>query len=166
VRAARSSREAEDAMKKRAIEIWVRRAEGRASECIELTLKGGDGYAEVWARADSVLQRWSRTAPDSGGYDKCDFRILYEDGETYEGRYDLQRHESVSIATHMLSFLECYSGRKKPGHMKEADYRRLLAYHEKEGHLASYGRFLDEYEVGPTLERRNAQELWAEAMGA
>jgi hypothetical protein len=28
------------------------------------------------------------TVSHNEGYDKCDFKIEFEDGETYEGRYD------------------------------------------------------------------------------
>jgi hypothetical protein len=152
-------------MKVRATKIVVTRAEGRVHECVTETLEGGN----VWEKANATLGRWSRTAPGApgkpgGGYDKCDFTVTYEDGEEYEGRYDLRGDEWPSLENHMAAFLGCYSGRMKPAHMKQADYERFLKYHELEGHCAQYAKFMDTYEVGP--QPQNAQERFLEELGA
>lgn len=155
-------------MKKRAREIWLRRAEGRFSECVETVVRG----PHVWASANAVLRKWSHTAPgEGGGYHKCDFRILWEgvDGdledETYEGRFDLTKHPET-LERHILDFCECYSGRRKPTHMKSSDYERFLVPYMADGTCAAYGRVLDEYEIGDAPEpKKSAQEAWIEAMG-
>lgn len=67
-------------------EIILTRAEGLAEEC--------DRPVRVsrWEDAAHELARMARSAPKpGGGYDKTDFLVVWEDGETYEGRYDLQR---------------------------------------------------------------------------
>lgn len=165
-------------MKKKAIEIELHRAEGRHEECIKVrctaekaTTTGYDGkeaerpyYTGTWAtdpwtRANAVLASWSHTAPKTGGYDKCDFKVTYEDGETYEGRYDLthmDRDGYPSIEKHMTSFIGCYSGRRKPAHLKDADYRRFLAFYEKDGTCESYAKFEDAYEIGLAREEKAA----------
>ncbi len=84
--------------KVRAVSIWLNRAEGPRAECGEVTSEGPD----VWAWADAQLATWSRTAPDRGfGYDKCDFKVTYADGSTYDGRYDIERGVRPDLAAHM-----------------------------------------------------------------
>lgn len=152
---------------KKAIKIWINRAEGRTDECfaVEVTNEGvtkdgkpywlsnffGQAREDIWTRANSVLAGWSHTAPKSGGYDKCDFKVTYEDGETYEGRYDLthmSRDGYPHLDRHMLDFLGCISGRKKPGHISDENYTRLLKGYEERGLVKSAGEFLDTYEIG------------------
>ena len=60
----------------KAIKIWLHRAEGKEDFA---TVEGED----VWFEAQNVLRRWGRTAPKpGGGYDKTDFKVTFEDGET------------------------------------------------------------------------------------
>ena len=104
--------------------VWIARAEGRPSECIARTYEGPGSLKQ----ADTELRSWARTAPEGGGYDKCDFRVTWEDGETYEGRYDLVRDDTVkaSIGAQMVSFLRFYAGTQCPGHLTEVEYRAFL----------------------------------------
>lgn len=155
---------------KKAIKIEIERAEGRTEECIKVECtareatttgyhgrRGIRGYpvgtwaTDVWTRANAILASWSHTAPRSGGYDKCDFKVTYEDGEEYEGRYDLT-HMSVdgypSLERHMGSFLGCISGRRKPAHMKTVDYERYLVPYRANGTSENAAKFMDEYEMG------------------
>lgn len=85
--------------------------------------------------ANSFLTELAQTAPGPrGGYDKTAFRVTWQDGETYEGRYDLHhalcRQENpngqIDLGDHMRSFLEFYSGDRKPAHMRQADYEDCL----------------------------------------
>jgi hypothetical protein len=101
--------------------VFLRRAEGRRDECIELTLTSIEA-------SNAILARWSHTAPKSG-YDKCDFVVTWENGETYEGRYDLQ-HMSVggypSIDRQMQHFMRFVIGERKPARYSQEDYERCL----------------------------------------
>ncbi len=101
-------------------EIVLERAEGPTAECVEVKVAS-------WHDAGWQLARWARTAPEPrGGYDKVDFRVTWADGETYEGRYDLQRDgesgEAVrgfDLALHIRQFLafQAHQGRGGcPGH--------------------------------------------------
>jgi hypothetical protein len=70
--------------------IRIQRAEGRI---------GLDSFDPVtvttWAEANAILRSWARTAPGPGqGYHKCDFTVTWADGETYNGRYDLEGRET------------------------------------------------------------------------
>lgn len=79
--------------------IIIERAEGLAAEC------GQPMIRKTFAEAALLLRQMARTAPDAGGYDKCDFYVIWNDSETYRGRYDLQRDSDGDIRAQMLSFL-------------------------------------------------------------
>lgn len=133
---------------KKAVSIKLHRAEGMIHEIETVELKG-DG---CWKAAWSILFRWSGTAPRNGGYDKCDFTVTYEDGETYNGRYDLVHFlkEGPNLERHIRDHVECYSGRKVPVHYageKRADWDRYFASVDEET-KKSAADFLDNYEIG------------------
>lgn len=98
--------------------IELYRAEGPTKEC------GPAGPFNTWEEADRRLAIWATTAPENGGYDKVDFTITFADGETYKGRYDLQRHgedgeRGFSIAKHVKSHVAFLAHKPKcPGFFK------------------------------------------------
>lgn len=154
-------------MKKRATTIELERCEGRITECTTTTVTG----PEVWEKANAVLSRWSRTAPKGGGYNKCAFVVTYEDGETYSGRYDLVHfsEERANLERHMREFCETYSGRRKPAHMKVADYERFIGFYHDRGTCEEYARFLDGYDIGGESvapSEKPAMESYLEFLGA
>jgi hypothetical protein len=87
--------------------------------------------------------RWSETAPDAGGYNKCDFVITWPQGGTYEGRYDLKHHTCVAPSRrgHVQDVAECYSGQKRPAHMTQAQYEDWIKKHMGE-ESAAYAEVL------------------------
>ena len=117
-------------MKKQPVSIWLSRAEGWHDECSSITLSNSP---ELWQRANLVLMAWSYTAPRDGSYHKCDFKVTYEDGETYEGRFDLV-HFSIELpnfSKHVCEFVEFHAGRcpenQLPEHMQNGVYAEWLA---------------------------------------
>lgn len=126
---------------KRATSIFLERAEGLASECYAVTVT-------TWDAATAILQRWARTAPERG-YDKCDFRVTYEDGETYSGRFDLQRRHSTGLELlerHMRDHLQFCSGAWCPAHMGREEYEQFL---ERRPDVRESARqFLESYQIG------------------
>ncbi len=84
------------------VKITVTRAEGPTHLC------GIVRTVCTFPEADTILFWNSRTAPESGGYDKHDFKIEFEDGAIYEGRYDLKHtsKDSCSLNTHIRGHLE------------------------------------------------------------
>lgn len=131
-----------NAAKVKVKEVWIRRAEGLPEECVALTLQS-------IAEADAVLRRWALTAPADGCYDKCDFTIAFEDGDTYSGRYDLKRHDAGHadlIGRHVRQFVEFYAGLWKPPHWSEEDYEREIRRDVER--CLKYKEFLDKYEIG------------------
>ncbi|MCL0084231.1 DUF192 domain-containing protein, partial [Dehalococcoidia bacterium] len=105
----------------RARSITLRRLEGdrQRDDFSSHTLTPLDDKS-VWERANSLLRKWSETAPRRGkGYHKVSFIVTYEDGETYQGRFDL-RHNTVEypdLAEHIYRSVAFYAGRYRPPHM-------------------------------------------------
>lgn len=127
----------------KATKITILWSEASNNENIEFT---GDN---VFGQANAYLKRLARTLPEKHlGYYKTKFRIEYEDGVVYEGRYDLKRHDVIygNIGRHVRQFCEFYSGRRKPDHMTEQEYRGLLGMHNKQ-FIEQCGQFLDTYEI-------------------
>jgi hypothetical protein len=119
-------------------EIRLERAEGPSP------LPGPRTVAS-FEEADAVLREWARTAPEGGGYDKCDFRITYADGDTYEGRYDLTRGmDEGTLARHVQCHVLFYAGLWMPPHLTEARYRNVVARAE----VANYRVFAERYDLG------------------
>lgn len=130
----------------KAVSITIERAEGRKDECVTVKVSG----PEVWSAANAVLWRWSHTAPKGGAYNKCDFTVEYEDGEKYEGRYDLHHfeYEAPDLAKHMRRHCGVYAGRLIPGWVKEEDVEQFKAHIREVGKQEQYCGFLDRYEIG------------------
>lgn len=128
---------------KKAISIRLERAEGRVHECESVTFSS----PSVWEDAGRRLFSWSMTAPREGGYHKCDFCVTYEDGETYEGRYDLVHHtvERPSLERNHVDFS---AGEWTPPHMtkeRHDAYLRDVVGAEK---VDAYRKFRAEYQIG------------------
>ena len=139
-----------DRRKVAAVKITLDRAEGLVSECgIEIA----EG-PKVWDAADEILFRWSKTAPKTGGYDKCDFKVEYADGETYEGRYDLKHHsiETPDLGNHIYQFVGCGANLIQPLWTKERGNERhwpeMMKRHEENGEAEAYRNFWNTYEIG------------------
>lgn len=70
--------------------IILERHEGPTSQCDKpITVKN-------FKDADSILYKWSSSAPKTGGYDKIGYTIVWRDGTVYKGRYDL-KHYSIEF---------------------------------------------------------------------
>jgi hypothetical protein len=121
--------------------VFLERAEGPTAECIAVTVP-------TLTEATATLRRWSWSAPKpGGGYDKCDFRVTFADGETYEGRYDLQRDLAGEgpLSKHIRDFMLFCAGQRRPSHMTEDVYRGFV--HVQFGDPAPYLEFLARYDL-------------------
>lgn len=98
-------------------------------------------------QASLILATWARTAPATGGYDKCDFWVTWEDGETYQGRVDLERKHSTGydLRRHMLDFLRFYTGERRPYHLTPDQYKRALAYADPPGKPEEIKAYIAKY---------------------
>lgn len=137
---------AEDAAGPGALSITITRVEGLASECWQPVTVGS------FSEADALLMTWSATAPATGGYDKCHFSIVWPDGGTYTGRYDLKHHscEPASLSAHMIDLAEYHTGRFCPLHLSASAYKMRMnetsdetrsAYAEVLATMASLGAY-------------------------
>jgi len=107
-------------------EITITRADGPAALCNK------PKYFDSFESVSSWLMRESGSFPKTGGYDKHDFKIVFVDGETYEGRLDCKHHEcpdnDLNLLQHVLTFCKFYAGKMDvlPDHLTKEDYRRLM----------------------------------------
>jgi hypothetical protein len=110
--------------KTKGLEITIRRTEGPSALCKSFTCNS-------FEEANKFLSDMSFTAPTTGGYDKCDFKVVFgnESDDDYSGRYDL-KHYSVEIpdlAKRINDNLNFHTGRLKPDHMEEEQYQHFLS---------------------------------------
>jgi len=125
--------------------VWVRRAEGPTKDL-------GQHTVDSLEAADAHLKRWARTAPKDGSIDKVDFRISWEDGQTYDGRYELRYDDARKaglIGPHVQDELIFHAGLRRPSHLSREDYEAYLVRSEMEGGpaQADYLDFLRKYEL-------------------
>lgn len=109
-----------------AIRIHLRRAEGPTEEINQYgdrTVRG----ARAWEYAQSILQEWSRSAPEHGGCHKCDIVVTFKDGDEYAAQYDLKRTGSLSVGEHIQRSMSFYAGTRCPAHMTPQQYISYLA---------------------------------------
>jgi hypothetical protein len=105
--------------------------------------------ANVWTDTQRYLSNLAAVIPDDLlGYYKTDFVIEWQDGTSYAGRLDLKpaNHSAADhyLRPHILRFAQVYSGRQKPSHLTDEQYRYLLGTLSSED-LAYYGNLLDRY---------------------
>jgi hypothetical protein len=136
--------------------IEIERAEGPSVGCRVPVDKRYE--LKTWAEANNVLKRISADMRDDpiskkypGTYDKTDFKVTFEDGETYEGRADVTAGgEDTDLAAHIREFAKFHAGLFRPAHMSEADYARLVAEYEKDGTAKGFRDFLETYDLEET----------------
>ena len=122
--------------------IEITRAEGLSRLC------GKTKVLASWDEARSFLFSQSDTFPEGGGYDKHDFKVTFEDGETYEGRLDC-KHSSCSnpdldVFQHILDYCIWYAGREKDPHCGVARYQEMMSQTTAE-EIVEYSDFIDKY---------------------
>jgi hypothetical protein len=125
--------------------ITLVRAEGLINECNKPKV------ARSWAEANAILFNWSRTAPEHGGYDKCDFTVIFEDGQEYKGRYDLvhYRREHPSLARHVKDFVRYLAGDLPHWCVTEEDKTRVRKHQASLGDdtRVEAAKWLETYET-------------------
>lgn len=121
--------------------VEIERAEGLASECIKVTVP-------TLAEATRTLFQWSHTAPETGGYDKCDFKVTFEDGETYDGRFDMKRHlkDEGSLEEHIQRFVKMQAHVWRPAWMDDKRWTQFTTRTAE--HKADALAFIEKYDLG------------------
>jgi len=102
----------------------------------------------TWEEANSFL--FQRSFQD-GYYLKHFFTVEYQNGRKYLGRIDVFSRKSgkielVDLGTHIKKNNMIFSGRQRPHHMQEEDYKGFLAGIKREDKEAS-ANLLDHYEI-------------------
>lgn len=107
----------------RPVRIEITRVEGLAREC------GRIQTCHSWHDAQITLRMNSRSAPTNGSYDKHDFKVVFEDGLEYEGRYDLKhwRVERPDLARHVRGFVRALAQNEKVQKTLELSSERIEA---------------------------------------
>ena len=132
------------------VEIILERAEGPIHECGNKVVCGN------WAHAQTELRLMSFTAPEPGhGYDKVDFKVVWDDCETYEGRYDLQNtglnDSGERLQEQVRNMLLFWSNQRQPEWTKEKDNEKhwtdMQERHIEEGYKEYAEKFLETHEV-------------------
>ncbi|WNC17939.1 hypothetical protein [Brevibacillus brevis] len=120
-------------------QITFARVEGRHIDLFKKTFS-------TWNDVETAINNAARTAPDTGGYDKCDFWIEWEDGNTYKGRFDMQRQHCFDrqpLADHVNVYLRFLAGEQKPSHMTAQQYEQFISEYQE-----SAREFLQTYQIG------------------
>lgn len=106
--------------------IFLNRAEGPRGQT-------GRATADSFREANQILRTAATTAPQPGhGYNKVDFKVVWEDREEYKGRYDLTYDDTVraNIGEHIRDFLRLMGGTRRPNHFSKEDYEIFLENQE------------------------------------
>jgi hypothetical protein len=145
---------------KRAVKIEFEQWEGRIDQLAKGTFEGSG----LWAKANALIAQIAARCPkDMLGCLKCGFTVTFDDGDTYEGRFEVKPFGSGTLEAHIKHHCEFHSGRATAPWMGEKRYRAFLEDVVKPEAQAAYAKILDEYELGDHVQ--NAQEAWLEAMG-
>lgn len=103
--------------------ITITRGEGPSQEC------GKQHIVGTWIEANKILKSMALTAPDMG-YDKTDFSILFTNGDTYSGTYDLTHKDMIEgdLYKHVADHCEFYAGicKRLPSHIKPEQYQQII----------------------------------------
>lgn len=104
--------------------IVVTRAEGAHHECRTVGTDSWDG-------AGSLLASWARTAPDRGGYHKCDVTVSWHKDHARIGfrfRFDLDRSHfaGVDLRREALRHAQFHAGQWCPPHLTPEQHNAYL----------------------------------------
>ncbi len=139
-------------------QIRLRRAEGLTEEC------NHSHFFRTFEEAQARLFEEGKSAPDPhdekhSAYDKTDFTVIWEDGETYSGRYDMHfgglGDGFETLQEHIKESLEFYAGINKPGHWSDQDWVNFCKKQEEDGTAKNARDFLGAYEL-PDSELQQA----------
>lgn len=128
-------------------EITIVRAEGPSRLCDIVQV------AESFAEANTILMSNSSSAPKGGAYDKHDFKVVWEDGQEYNGRYDLKHfsEEFPYLDRHIVSFLSYLAGTPPLWMERLGNEEALKRYKEDRGRnpeeVQNAKDFMEKYEL-------------------
>lgn len=150
--------------------VSVNRAEGPTNECKAFVYFVGakpadfdderghmEGATFVECKPDKLASEvvgrfimWGRTAPKTGGYDKCDFKVKWGNGEAYEGRFDMEfggTDGNESFWASLRRRIEFYACARRPAHFKDNHWKHFCEEAEKNGWKKEMEKVLAECEI-------------------
>lgn len=48
----------------------------------------------TWEETDAILKLWAKSAAGNGCFETCDFRVVFEDGNSYSGTFYLRQQDA------------------------------------------------------------------------
>jgi hypothetical protein len=110
--------------------ITIERAEGPSNLCVEVAFTS-------WNEASHWMYGQSHTFPKTGGYDKHDLTVEWQDGTTIGCRLDAKHidceHNELDVAERIWQCVSFYSGIRKPSRMTDEQYKAYVALKKPEG---------------------------------
>ncbi len=79
-----------------------------------------------WNEFNDTLAKIAVQHGGSLGYSKTKFLLTWNDGETYEGRLDVNAEDDLNVEQHILDHLTFYTGERCPDHMTEQEYKSYI----------------------------------------
>lgn len=124
--------------------IEITRAKGPSVFC------GKTKVYRSWKDARVGLAMDNRTYPGPGqGYDKHDFKVVFQDGEIYSGRLDVKQYvcqdNDQDVQRHVREFVAFYAGLFEPLWMQKKPglYQETIKGENQE----EYRAWLEKYDV-------------------
>lgn len=102
---------------------------------------------QVVEEVTALIREWSKTSPDTGGYDKTDFMVIWENGESYAGRFDMQKGGTDGGETFWASLrgrVAFYACRRRPAHFTDTNWACHCKNAETEGYKQQMEKVLTE----------------------
>lgn len=125
-------------------EILLSRAEGPCKLCYQDQSFPGPDFTAV----NVFLLGASNTFPKNGGYDKHDYKVIFENGEIFEGRLDCKHFScsdnDLNLHKHIKEYCEWCAGLTKFPYCGQEKYEKYLAQYSEE-EKQSYKDFIEKY---------------------
>jgi len=140
-------------MKSAVKNVWLNRAEGPCKECYAVVFHTGEEVPEsddshykdakaervdkdkIAGKVNSKLMVWGISVAKDG-YDKVDFTVEWENGEVYNGRFDMGyggRDSGESFWVSLQTRIEFIACTKRPYHFNDDIWAQHCERAEKEG---------------------------------
>lgn len=106
---------------------------------------------KTWESANNWLMSQAYTFPKDGGYDKHDFKIIFADGETYEGRLDCKalncKNNDLDIKAHVLHTCIWHAGLESNPWCGVEKYNQWLQQEQQDfpSQAEEYKKFIELY---------------------
>lgn len=115
--------------------LW---SEGLADEDVTFT-----SWEEVNQTLRQIAQEHDKNGY-TGAYAKTKFQVYWADGETYEGRLDVNTKYDYDLGQHILDHCRSHGGIQKPEQWTEAEYQRYI---NEVGNPQDYLDYMEKYDI-------------------